>query len=130
MRVEVYDEDGNRYMITFNGRVTRDKALRLFDLIELLGGVPEPSPLRSTSKLSKFDKVHLIIKKFFPLIWFSSKDVQTTYEQEFKENIRLSTISTYLSRMVNREILVKNGARNNRKYKIASEIIKLSGISF
>jgi hypothetical protein len=129
MRVEVYDEDGNRYMITFNGRVTREKALRLFDLIELLGGVPEPSPLRSTSKLSKFNKVHLIIKKYFPLIWFSSKDIQNTYEQEFKENIRLSTISTYLSRMVHREILIKNGARNNRKYKIFSKIIKLSGVS-
>ena len=131
MRVEVYDEAGNRYMITFNGHVTRDKAVRLFDLIELLGGVPEPSPKWAwrTSEMSKFDKVHLIVKKHFPVIWFSSKDVQSTYEQEFKEPVSLSTISTYLSRMANRGILVKGGARNRRRYRIMTEITQLSRVS-
>ena len=131
MRVEVYDEAGNRYMITFNGRVTRDKAVRLFDLIELLGGVPEPSPKWAwhTSDMSKFDKVHFIVEKHFPVIWFSSKDVQSIYEQEFKEPISLSTISTYLSRMANRGILVKGGARNRRRYRIITEITRLSRVT-
>ena len=40
MRVELFDNDGNRYTIAFEGQVTRDKALRLLDLVELLGGVP------------------------------------------------------------------------------------------
>ena len=131
MRVEVYDEAGNRYTITFNGRVTRDKAVRLFDIIELLGGMPEPSPNLAwhTSDMSKFDKVHFIIEKHFPVIWFSSKDVQSIYEQEFKELISLSTISTYLSRMANRGILVKGGARNLRRYRIITEITRISRVT-
>ena len=54
MRVELFDSDGNRYSITFEGQITRDKALRLLDLVELLGGVPPsgnsqnagPAPLK------------------------------------------------------------------------------------
>ena len=38
IRVEIFN-DGNRYTITFEGQVTRDKALRLLDLVELLGGM-------------------------------------------------------------------------------------------
>ena len=40
MRVELFDSEGNRYTIAFEGQVTRDKALRLLDLVELLGGMP------------------------------------------------------------------------------------------
>jgi hypothetical protein len=50
MRVEVFDGSGNRYTVTFEGYVTREKAIRLLDIVELLGGIPEeenPELLRS-----------------------------------------------------------------------------------
>jgi hypothetical protein len=123
MRVELFDSDGNRYTITFEGQVTRDKAVRLLDLVELLGGMPseEGNVGRKTSvtdvDLSKYEKIRTMIQRSLPLIWFSSKEVQNTYEQEFKEPIALSTVATYLSRLVVRGILVKTGALNNLKYK-------------
>ena len=40
MRVELFDSEGNRYTIAFEGQITRDKAVRLLDLVELLGGMP------------------------------------------------------------------------------------------
>ena len=105
--------------LTFEGRVTREKALRLLDLIELLGGMPEVSPEWgiAASESTKFEKVRLIVRKRFPIAWFSSKDVQSMYEQEFKEPIRLSTVSTYLSRMADRGLLKKGGMSNRRHYK-------------
>jgi hypothetical protein len=128
MRVELFDSEGNRYTIAFEGQITRDKALRLLDLVELLGGMPGEgatsgagSTLASTS-LSRFEKVRLVIKKSFPLIWFSSKDVQAVYEQELKEPIGLSTVSTYLARMANRGLLLRTSGSNNLKYKVASNI--------
>ena len=131
MRVEVFDGSGNRYTITFEGQVTREKALRLLDLVELLGGVPGGNPeLNSASSdLSKFDKVHLIIDKSFPMVWFSSKDIQSAYEQEFKEPISLSTVSTYLSRMADRGVLAKSGMSNRRRYKAMTKISQ-STLSF
>jgi len=119
MRVEVFDGSGNRYTVTFEGKVTREEALRLLDLIELLGGMPGVNPewAGAASESSKFEKVHLIVQKHFPIAWFSSKDVQSIYEQEFKEPIPLSTVSTYLSRMADRGLLKKGGVSNRRHYK-------------
>ena len=128
MRVELFDSEGNRYTIAFEGQVTRDKALRLLDLVELLGGMPSegatsgPGIVLTGNKLSRFEKVRLVIQKSFPLVWFSSKDVQVVYEQELKEPISLSTVSTYLSRMTNRGLLSRAGESNNLKYKATPNI--------
>jgi hypothetical protein len=128
MRVELFDSDGNRYTIAFEGQVTRDKALRLLDLVELLGGAPGEGPTVNSNAalpdrvLSRFEKVQLIVQKNFPLVWFSSKDIQSVYEQELKEPVGLSTISTYLSRMAVKGMLLRTGGQNNLKYKTAPNI--------
>ena len=125
MRIELFDSEGNRYTIAFEGQITRDKAVRLLDLVELLGGMPEDATVSNTANpgaknnLSRFDKMRFITQKSFPLIWFSSKDIQVVYEQELKEPISLSTVSTYLARMSNRGFLLRTGGPNNMKYKIA-----------
>lgn len=124
MRVEVFDRSGNRYTITFEGHVTREKALRLIDLVELLGGMPSVNPelTLNNPKLTKFDKLHLIVKKRFPIVWFSSKDVQFVYEEELKEPISISTVSTYLSRMADRGILAKSGMSNRWRYRAVTKM--------
>ncbi|MFQ6073882.1 MAG: hypothetical protein ACE5KC_01555 [Candidatus Bathyarchaeia archaeon] len=124
MRVEVFDGGGNRYTITFEGNVTREKALRLLDLIELLGGIPSVNPnfQETTATHSKFDKLRALLEKHFPIVWFSSRDAQLVYEQEFKEPISLSTVSTYLSRMADRGVLAKSGTSNRRRYRTITEI--------
>jgi len=124
MRVELFDSEGNRYTIAFEGQVTRDKAVKLMDLVELLGGMPGDAPNASSSNSqvqensSRFEKVRSIVQKSFPMVWFSSKDVQSVYEQELKEPVSLSTVSTYLSRMASKGFLIRNGAANNLKYKV------------
>ncbi len=128
MRIELFDSEGNRYTIAFEGQITRDKALRLLDLVELLGGMPsEGLTSRSgnvlpSNSLSRFEKVRLVIQKNFPLIWFSSKDVQAVYEQELKEPVSLSTVSTYLARLTNRGVLLRAGESSNLKYKLVPNI--------
>jgi len=65
--------------------------------------------MQSASSSSRFEKVRVLVQKSFPLVWFSSKDIQSFYEQELKEPIGLSTISTYLSRMASKGFLVRTG---------------------
>jgi hypothetical protein len=128
MRVELFDSEGNRYTIAFEGQITRDKAVRLLDLVELLGGMPGESTTPGISGTvaakgsSRFEKVRSVIQKSFPLIWFSSREVQSVYEQELKEPVSLSTVSTYLARMANRGLLLRAGEGNNLKYKIAPQV--------
>jgi len=123
MRIEIFN-NGDRYTITFEGQVTRDKALRLLDLVELLGGTStvNTGSNRSASEISKIEKVRLVAEKNFPVGWFSSKDLQSAYEKQFNEPIRLSTVSTYLSRLTDRGFFIKSGASNQRRYRIMTAI--------
>jgi hypothetical protein len=125
MRVELFDGEGNRYSVSIEGEVTRDKALRILDLVELLGGMPSGankpglSAAVSTRDLSKFDKVYTLVKKHFPLVWFSSRELQYLYEQELREPISLSTVATYLARLNAKGSVMKTGAPNRLKYKFS-----------
>jgi len=126
MRVEVFDGGGNRYSITFEGQVTREKALSLLEIVELLGGMPgvNTGESQTVSDVSKQDKVRLLVIRNFPIVWFSSKEVQDLYEKELKEPISLSTVSTYLSRMADRGLLAKSSASNKRRYRIITQVAR------
>ena len=122
VRVDLFDTEGNRYSISFEGQVTREKALRLLDMVELLGGMPSggnpgAGPATPENQLSKYDKVHVLVQRNFPVVWFSSREVQSAYEQEFKEPLSLSTAATYLSRMAAKGFVLKTGSSNNLRYK-------------
>ena len=128
MRVELFDEDGNRYSISFEGQITREKALRLLDLVELLGGAssvgvtPNSSPAPPGVGISKFDKVRTLVLKRFPLVWFSSREVQSTFEQELNEPIALSTVSTYLSRMGTKGLVLRSGPPSSLRYRVVTGV--------
>ncbi len=126
MRVELTDSEGNRYTVAFEGQITRDKAIRVLDIVELLGGMPGENPtylpgsVQSGGISSRFERVRSLIQKSFPLVWFSSKDIQSLFEQDLKEPISLSTVSTYLSRMASKGFLLRTGNANSLKYKIST----------
>jgi len=128
MRVELFDSDGNKYTISFEGQISREKAVKLLDLIELLGGMPtndndvSANVNITNNSVTKIGRVYAIIQKDFPLGWFSSKEVQLVYEQELGKPINLSTVATYLARLTHRGILVKTGAANSLKYRIAKDL--------
>ena len=127
-RVERFDSNGNRYILTVEGQITRDKFLQLHDVMDLLCGMQNETQVVASSnnvfpmELSRFEKIQGIVQKNFSLIWFASKDVQFIYEQELKEPISLSTVSTYLSRMANKCLLIRTGTGNNIKYKTAPKL--------
>lgn len=121
MRVEVFDGEGNHYTVAFEGKVTREKAQCLLDIVELLGGVHEKKGFEGNMLVnSKFDKTQFVVKKHFSVRWFASKEVLVAYEQEFNEAISLSTISTYLSRLADRGFLLTGGSANHKQYRMVT----------
>jgi hypothetical protein len=131
MRVELFDSEGNKYSVSFEGEITRDKAMRLLDLVELLGGGPSAGSNPSTAlgaggQLSKSDRTRSIVQRHFPIVWFTSREVQTVYEQELKEPISLSTVATYLARMATKGILQRTGPSNNLKYKLSPAVSQVT----
>ena len=127
IRAEFGDKQGNKYSISFQGRITREKALRLLDIVELLGGMREfgdKPEWHRKRKMTKFEKIQLIIERHFPLSWFSSKEIQQVYEDEYNEPIPLSTASTYLSRLAARDFLVRKKRRRRIRYRLSAGILK------
>jgi hypothetical protein len=119
MRVEVFDNTGNRYTISIDGKVTRKNALKIIDIIELLGGLPDNYINEKESKvLSKTNKIMSVIEKYYPFKFFSAKNIKTAYEKEMNEPIFLSVISTYLSRLAEKGYLLKSKKSNRVFFKL------------
>ena len=95
IRIDMEDSDGARYDIKLEGNVTRDKVLKIFEMMDLMNIEEEET---TTNIDSIGSKIWHIVDKFFPMGKFTSTNILEKYEDEFNEPIKLSVISTYLSR--------------------------------
>jgi hypothetical protein len=95
IRIDMEDSDGARYDIKIEGNVTRDKVLKIFEMMDLMNIEEEQEP---TNMDSIGSKIWHIVDKFFPMGKFTSTNILEKYEDEFNEPVKLSVISTYLSR--------------------------------
>ena len=89
------DSDGARFNIKIEGNVTREKVLKIFEMMDLMNIEEEQE---TTNMESVGSKIWHIVDKFFPMGKFTSTTILEKYEDEFNEPVKLSIISTYLSR--------------------------------
>jgi hypothetical protein len=92
MLVKMYDEDEDCYTITFEGCVTREKAVQFLDLAELLVALQgrRVEWPQQTSTLSKYDQIRLLIERNFPQDWFFSKRFKTLTKKYSKNQFSLA----------------------------------------
>lgn len=90
------DSDGAKYDIKLEGNVTREKVLKIFEMMDLMN--IEEEEQSNTNMDSVGSKIWYVVDKFFPVGKFTSSNILEKYEDEFNEPIKLSIISTYLSR--------------------------------
>jgi hypothetical protein len=95
IRIDMEDADGARYDIKLEGNVTREKILKIFELMDLMNIEDQQEPINMDSIGSK---IWHIVDKFFPTGKFTSTNILEKYEDEYNEPVKLSVISTYLSR--------------------------------
>ena len=95
IRIDMEDSDGARYNIKLDGNVTREKVLKIFEMMDLMNIEDEHEP---TNMDSVGSKIWHIVDKFYPIGKFTSSNILEKYEDEFNEPVKLSIISTYLSR--------------------------------
>jgi len=95
IRIDMEDSDGARYDIKLEGNVTRDKVLKIFEMMDLMN-IEEEHEVTNVDSVGA--KIWHIVDKFFPMGKFTSTNILEKYEDEYNEPIKLSVISTYLSR--------------------------------
>ncbi len=96
IRIDMEDSDGTRYDIKLEGKVTREKVLKIFEMMDLMNIEEEQE--EPTNMESIGSKIWHVVDKFFPMGKFTSTNILEKYEDEFNEPVKLSVISTYLSR--------------------------------
>ena len=89
------DSDGAQYNIKLEGNVTRDKVLKIFEMMDLMN-IEEEQEILNIDSIGA--KIWHIVDKFFPMGKFTSTNILEKYEDEYNEPVKLSIISTYLSR--------------------------------
>lgn len=95
IRIDLEDSDGAKYNFSLEGNVTREKMMKIFELMNLMN-IEEPE---TTTQLDSVGaKIWHIIDKNFPIGKFTSSMILEKYEDEYEEPVKLSVISTYLSR--------------------------------
>ena len=95
IRIDMEDSEGARYDIKLEGNVTRDKVLKIFEMMDLMNIEEEQGSLNMDSVGAK---IWHIVDKFFPMGKFTSTNILEKYEDEYNEPVKLSIISTYLAR--------------------------------
>ncbi len=123
IRIDFYDDSGCRHTISLQGPVTRDKVGRILDYAELMGGLSSRSPLSSGQKYpwTKLDRLRDLLLHKLREATFSSDDVRNKYLEFYGEAIPLTTVATYLSRLVDRGFLRRSGSPG-RWYYCLSDI--------
>ena len=115
IRIDMEDSDGARYDIKLEGNITKDKILKIFEMMDLMNIEEEEIP---TNMDSIGSKIWNIVDKFFPMGKFTSTNILEKYEDEYNEPVKLSIISTYLSRFTTKGRV--NRTRTGREWTYQS----------
>ncbi|MYC80441.1 MAG: hypothetical protein F4W68_08110 [Cenarchaeum sp. SB0661_bin_35] len=110
------DGDGVSFDIKLEGDITKEKLLKVYDMMEMLES-KKSAPLDSIGA-----KIWHVAEKYFTPGNFTSNMVLEKYEDEYNEPIKLSVVSTYLSRFSNKLKMQRHKTGREWTYVIPTSI--------
>jgi len=118
VKIELEDDEGSKYSIMLEGNLTREKVLKVFELMNLLDASNyEDIDNKEHDINSLTDKILKVIEDRFPYGEFTSAQVLEAYEDTYNEPMKLSIISTYLARFVSKGILARSKHGREWRYR-------------
>ena len=114
IRIDVQDQDGAKYDFKIEGNVTKEKVLKIFELMDLINIEEDQAPNLD----SVGGKIWNVIGSSFPAGRFTSSEVLEKYEDEYNEPIKLSVISTYLARFASRNRIERTRTGREWSYQL------------
>jgi len=116
IKIELEDDEGTRYTLALEGAVSRDKLMKAMDMLEVMDVPLEHSP-RSPDQGTFFGKVQTLLETTFAAGDFSSSDVAREFEDKYSQPVKLSTVSTYLARLAERQYIKRERFGNSWVYR-------------
>jgi hypothetical protein len=112
VKIEFTDQRGAKYCFTAEGP-SKENMVKMIDFVETMTSQNDRNHDEEQTPIdTNFARVYNLIESRFKFGSFTSSDVLEAYEDEFQLPSSLSTISTYLARLADRELLTRsrNGA--------------------
>ncbi len=116
IKIELEDEEGTKYTLALEGTVSRDKLMKAMDMLEVMDVPLEHAP-RSPDQGTFFGKVQTLLETTFAAGDFSSSDVARELEDKYGQPVKLSTISTYLARLTDKQYIKRERFGNSWVYR-------------
>jgi len=107
IKIELEDDEGGKYNLSLEGNFSKEKILKVIELMELvrsnstadlIANSHQESTTNNNRTLSVDSKIWGVIEQSFSYTAFTSSDIANIYNKKYNETIKLSIISTYLSR--------------------------------
>jgi len=132
IRINLEDSSGGKYKFDLEGNITRDKVLKLFELMDVMD-IEQEQETPNFNTLG--GKIWYIIENYFPTGRFTSSLVLQKYEDEYnepdavyherkKEPIKLSVVSTYLARFASQNKTKREKTGREWSYQITRLVQK------
>ncbi len=129
--IQVRNDDGIKSEGEFSGKNWYESSVKFIKSVTGIKPVANPpsKSLQETKKLpgetfSLKNQLKQFLRYEFHAAWFSSTDVKDRYEKVHGD-ISLGTVSTYLTRMYNENLLERKGNRNHREYRLMDQTISM-----
>ncbi|MEM4309582.1 MAG: hypothetical protein QXS98_02145 [Candidatus Nitrosocaldus sp.] len=118
VKIELEDSEGSKYSIVVEGNLTREKVLKVFEMMNLLDDSNNKKyDTESKEPNSPGERIMYLIEEEFPYGEFTSSQLLEAYEDKYNEPIKLSMISTYLARFTNKGILARSKSGREWRYR-------------
>ena len=114
IRIDVHDKDAAKYDFKIEGNITKEKALKIFELMDLINIEDEQPPNLD----SIGGKIWNVIENSFSVGRFTSSEILEKYEDEYNEPIKLSVVSTYLARYSSRNKIERERMGREWSYQV------------
>lgn len=121
-RIELEDAEGSKYNLSLEGNISKEKVVKIMEFMDLLNMEGEaPRDVEISRPASVGDRIWALVDAKFPYGSFTSSDILELYEDSYNEPIKLSIISTYLSRYAERGRLARTRQGKEWVYKTARQ---------
>jgi hypothetical protein len=134
IKIELEDAEGGKYNLSLEGNMSKDKILKVFELMEGFNteGVQQEKRekydienQRNDNLTSLSSKIWSIIENKFPFTSFTSSDILEMYREEYEEQIKLDVIATYLSRYHKKGKLNRSKKAKEWIYKVSRQSVSI-----
>jgi len=118
IKIELEDEDGEKYNLTLQGSLSKEKIMNVIEFVRLFErNSVDTSPEHKKSDRKLGSKLWNLITENFRYHTFTSSDLLRIYQDLYCESIQLSVISIYLSRFYLKKQL--NRSKNGKQWVYA-----------